>query len=378
MSNYIKITENEVLLLTEDVTDIEVEALKEKVLYQLQQEVSTRGNGAFRKGRAMKNSKILKRVAAAILIFGIATPTAVYAAEKWNLFDGLFRGQDTNPIEQYVEIVDMEQAVSENTENVQQPENSIYQMENDDYSIAVDSFVYSEATDYGIVQFTVTQKNADSSAWYNVAEWNELYRDWKVWDATEIFAGMGNKKLWFEVNGLNLENNRCFMKQIDARTTVCYLCFNDMESSSMADRNLKLSVKESKLVKHGEIDDLIWTQIMKLDVPMGESMPSYTWYDAKGEPALILTSVDFWLLDAPESAVCGNDVILKEVSVQKKDGSQYNIHSEKQKIIDWFYATQKEEGTWRNFAGVIDLEEVISFTADGKVFYVEDAVKSGF
>ena len=58
-----------------------------------------------------------------------------------------------------------------------------------------------------------------------------------------------------------------------------------------------------------------------------------------------------------------------------KDGSQYVVHSEKQKKIDWLYSTKKEAGIWRNFASVIDLEEVVSFTVDGKVFGVEDAVK---
>jgi hypothetical protein len=74
-------------------------------------------------------------------------------------------------------------------------------------------------------------------------------------------------------------------------------------------------------------------------------------------------------------SVFGNDIILSEIYVQMQDGSEYIIHSEEKKIIDWFYCTKKEEGIWRNFASVIDLEEVISFTVDGKVFYVKDAMK---
>ena len=58
-----------------------------------------------------------------------------------------------------------------------------------------------------------------------------------------------------------------------------------------------------------------------------------------------------------------------------KDGSTYVVQSEAQKTIDWFYSTKKETGIWRNFASVIDLKDVVSFTVDGKVFYVEDAVK---
>ena len=106
------------------------------------------------------------------------------------------------------------------------------------------------------------------------------------------------RKLWFEVNGLAHQNNRCFVKEIDEQTSVCYLCFNDMKSTSMAESILQLSVKESKMVK---------------------------------------------------------------------DGSSYHIHSEEKKIIDWFYDTAKEEGDWRNFANVIDLEELIF---RGFAFYI--------
>ena len=113
----------------------------------------------------------------------------------------------------------------------------------------------------------------------------------------------------------------------------------------------------------------------KLDIPLGESLPNYTWNNENGELALVLSSVDFWLNDAPESSVYGSDIILGEISVQMKDGSEYIVHSEEQKIIDWFYSTKKEDGIWRNFATVIDLEEVVSFTVDGKVFNVKDAVK---
>lgn len=354
MSKYIKLTEHEVLPVADRVSDAEVEVLKEKVILQMKEE------GAILK-KQMRNSKVLKRVAAAIVVLGIATPAGVYAG-KLGIFDGLFGNKDTAPIEQYVESADTELSGTK-----------IYKMENEDYAIVVDNFVFSEATDYGIVQFTVTDKNADGDEWYDVATWDEWYRDWNVWDATEIFAGLDSHKLWFEVNGLMSQNNRCFAKKIDEKTVQCYLCFNDMKNSYMADKSLQLSVKESKLADDEET--LSWTQIMKLDVPMGESLPSYTWYDEAGEVALVLTSVDFWLTDAPESSVSGSDIILKEVSVQRKDGGQYIVHSDEQKIIDWFYSTQKEDGIWRNFASVMDFEEVVSFTVDGKVFDVKDAVK---
>ncbi len=378
MNKYMKLTENEVLAVTEGVTDSEVEVLKEKVLQQLKEECHTMKRGNLLKKDTKKNSKMIKRVAVATLVLGITAPTAVYAAGKLGLFEGLFGDKDTTPIEQYVESINTEQAVTEEKEKVQRPENPIYQMENDDYSIAVDSFVFSEATDYGIVQFTVTEKNVDSADWYEVAQWDEVYRDWKVWDSTEIFAGFGDHKLWFEVKGLMSQNNCCFMKQIDEQTYLCYLCFNDMKSTSMADSILQLSVKESKIVQNGEKEELTWSSIMKMDIPMGESLPNYTWYDAEGKVALVLTSVDFWLIDAPESSVSGRDIILKEVSVQMKDSGEYIIHSDEQKIIDWFYSTQKEEGIWRDLATVIDLEEVVSFTVDGESFYVEDAVKTQF
>ena len=375
MSKYMKLTENEVLPVSEDVSDMELESLKERVLHQLQEEVGTVKRTNLVKQGTKKDAKIMKRIAAAAIILGITAPTAVYAAGKFGLFDGLFVDKDITPIEQYVESVNTEQAITEENEKVKRPENPIYQMENEDYVIKVDNFVFSEATDYGIVQFTLTEKKEDSNDWYEVAQWDPLYRDWKVWDATEIFAGLGDNKLWFEVNGLMHQNNRCFMTMIDEQTYLCYLCFNDMKSTSMADSVLKLNVKESKLVNYGEAEEVKWSSIMKLDIPIGESLPNYTWNNENGELALVLSSVDFWLNDAPESSVYGSDIILGEISVQMKDGSEYIVHSDEQKIIDWFYSTQKDEGIWRNFASVIDLEEVVSFTVDGKVFNVKDAVK---
>ena len=365
MSKYMKLTENEALPVAEDVSDMELESLKERVLHQLQEEVGTVKRTNLVKQGTKKDAKIMKRIAAAAIILGITAPTAVYAAGKFGLFDGLFGDKDITPIEQYVEMAD----------TVNRPANPIYQMENEDYVIKVDNFVFSEATDYGIVQFTLTEKKEDSNDWYEVAQWDPLYRDWKVWDATEIFAGMGDNKLWFEVNGLMHQNNRCFMTMIDEQTYLCYLCFNDMKSTSMADSVLKLNVKESKLVNYGEAEEVKWSSIMKLDIPMDESLPNYTWNNENGEPSLVLTSVDFWLNDAPESSVYGSDIILGEISAQMKDGSEYIVHSNEQKIIDWFYSTKKEDGIWRNFASVIDLEEVVSFTVDGKVFNVKDAVK---
>ena len=142
MSNYMKITETEVLSDTEHVKDCEVEALKEKVLLQMKQEEYQM------KSKNMNNGKMMKRVAAAIVVLGIAAPTGVYAAGKLGVFDGLFGDKDTAPIEQYVENVNTEKGEA----------SAVYQMETDDYIVAVDCFVYSEATDYGIVQFTLTDK----------------------------------------------------------------------------------------------------------------------------------------------------------------------------------------------------------------------------
>lgn len=395
-NKYMNITDNETLELGQEISDQEVELLKGCVLEQVQ--VSQNELGKWnagqkwidrdgeeqsvmeRKVKAMKRRNMITKVAVAALVVAVATPTAVYAAEKWNLFGGLFGGSDTTPIEPYVEssVVedpDLPAGVSGENELAQGLESSIYQMENEDYAIAVEKFVYSEATDYGIVQFTVTDKSNNASDWYEVATWADIYEDWDVIDIDEIFAGMGTGRLWFEINGLMHMDGNCYAEQIDEDTTVCYLTFNDMEGSNIGDRALKLSVKESTLVKHGDVEDLTWSQIMKLDVPVGESLPNYTWYDEEGNEDLVLTSVDFLLKDAPDASVSGVDVVLREVSVQFKDGSEYVIHSEKQKKINWLYSTSKDGGSWRSIAKVIDLEEVVSFTVDGKVFHVEDAVR---
>ncbi len=382
MIKYIKVVDEDVLELTENVSSEDVEYLKKQVLERMKEEVKSveggRNNKSEKRERIMKNN-IWRKVAVAAVIFAIATPTVAYAAEKWNLFGGLFEGSDTTPIEPYVESIVVEDSdvpgVSGEKELAQSMETPIYQMENEDYIIAVEKFVYSEATDYGIVQFAVTDKNNSNPNWYQVATWEGIYKDWDVVAIDEIFAGMEEGQMKFEVNGLMYMNGHCYAEQRDENTKVCYLTFNDMEGSEIAGRALKLSVKESKLVKHGDVEDLTWNSLTKLDVPVGESLPNYTWYDEDGNAALVLTSVDFLLKDAPEASICETDVILSEVSVQFKDGREYIVHSEEQKVIDWLYATSKEGGSWRGFAKVVDLDNVKSFTVDGKVFAIEDAVK---
>lgn len=383
-NKYMNIVDEDVLELEEDVEAEDVESLKLCVLEQMREE--QKKIKRFDKGKKekeaenMRNNSILRKVAVAAVAIAIATPTVVYASEKWNLFGGLFGGSDTTPIEPYVENIVTESANgSEETvigsETVQGTETPIYQMENDKYIISVEKFVYSEATDYGIVQFSVTDKSDADSNWYQVATWEGIYKDWDVIDIDEIFAGMEDGQMKFEVNGLMCMNGHCYAEQRDENTKVCYLAFNDMEGKEIAGRALKLSVKEAQLVKRGEVEDLLWNPLTKLDVPVGESLPNYTWYDKEGNVALVLTPVDFLLKDVSETSVSGMDVILREVSVQFKDGSEYIVHSEEKKTIDWLYATSKDGGSWRSFAKVVDLDNVKSFTADGKIFAIEDAVK---
>lgn len=383
-NKYINILDEDVLELEEDVEAEELESLKLCVLEQMREEekkIKRFDKGKKEKGEEnMRNNSILRKVAVAAVAIAIATPTVVYASEKWNLFGGLFGGSDTTPIEPYVESIVTESASgSEETvigsETVQGTETPIYHMENDKYIISVEKFVYSEATDYGIVQFSVTDKSDDDSNWYQVATWEGIYNDWDVIDIDEIFAGMEDGQMKFEVNGLMCMNGHCYAEQRDENTKVCYLAFNDMEGKEIGGRDLKLSVKEAQLVKRGEVEDLLWNPLTKLDVPVGESLPNYTWLDEDGNVELVLTPVDFLLKNVPETSVSGVDVILREVSVQFKDGSEYIVHSEEQKTIDWLYATSKEGGSWRSFAKVVDLDNVKSFTADGKVFAIEDAVK---
>lgn len=383
-NKYINILDEDVLELEEDVEAEELESLKLCVLEQMREEqkkIKRFDKGKKEKGAEnMRNNSILRKVAVAAVAIAIATPTVVYASEKWNLFGGLFGGSDTTPIEPYVESIVTESANgSEETvigsETVQGTETPIYHMENDKYIISVEKFVYSEATDYGIVQFSVTDKSDDDSNWYQVATWEGIYNDWDVIDIDEIFAGMEDGQMKFEVNGLMCMNGHCYAEQRDENTKVCYLAFNDMEGKEIGGRDLKLSVKEAQLVKRGEVEDLLWNPLTKLDVPVGESLPNYTWLDEEGNVELVLTPVDFLLKNVPETSVSGVDVILREVSVQFKDGSEYIVHSEKQKTIDWLYATSKDGGSWRSFAKVVDLDNVKSFTADGRIFAIEDAVK---
>ena len=288
------------------------------------------------------------RVAAAALAFVLLGGTSVYAAQRFNWFEGLFAESDVTLIDEYAET----------PESV--ADSGVYQGENEDWLVTVDQYMYNEATDYGIVQFTVVDKS-EKCDWYGIAEYHSFYSDWDMPAGQQIYGGT----LGFGLTE-SVYSNRVFISSQEGNKTVCQMTFSTFKDIDMKNRLPKLTVFEM-----GDGDP---RTIMKLDMPVGESIPSYCWRDADGEVRLLLSSVDFHLLDAPESSIHGSDIILCEVSVQMKDGSSYIVRSEAGKAEHIFYCTGREDGFWGCFDRAIDLENVVSFSADGETFHIEDAV----
>lgn len=316
------------------------------------------------KSRSSKYTWAIK-AAAAVMIFMFLGVTSVYAAEKLNIFGGLFGTSDTAPIEEYVETPD---SAAENTD-IQ----GIYTAENDIYSISVDQFMYSKATKYAVVQFTVVNKTGDGRKWCNTSEWNELYQDWEKYDAQEICIGALDEDdinyLRFRTaNGISSKDGRIYMQQLDENTAVCQMLINPFSPSRLGNGLPQLIVYES--------EGTDWNEIMRMDIPVGKSLPCYNWIDEEGNSRLMLSSVDYLLADAPESSISSytGEIITSEVSVQFKDGSSYTMLSDSQHIIHEFFGTLSERGLWSCFDRVINLDDVVSFTVDGEVFYTEDAV----
>ncbi len=65
------------------------------------------------------------------------------AAQRFNWFDGLLAESEITLIDEYAET----------PETI--ADNGVYQAENEDWLVTVEQFIYLEATDYGIVRFSV-------------------------------------------------------------------------------------------------------------------------------------------------------------------------------------------------------------------------------
>ncbi len=302
------------------------------------------------------------KAAAAVMVFLILGATSVFAAEKLNIFGGLFGSSDTSSVEEYVATTDPA-AQDRDAEGV-------YTAENETWSVSVEQFMYNKATKYAVVQFTVVNKTGDGRRWFNTAEWNELYEDWEKTDATQIFIGKDDiDYLWFRAeNGLNLEAGRVYMQQLNENTFSCQLLVNPCRPGAAGNGLPRLIVCESE-------GEGVWNEILRMDIPVGESLPCLRWEDENGGTRLLLSAVDFLIADAPECSINEiGEIIPREISVQFSDGSEAVILSESAHILHEFYGKLSEKGLWSCFDRVIDLENVVSFTFDGEVFYTNDAV----
>lgn len=323
----------------------------------------------------------LGQAAAAAIAVVFLTGGAVYAGAKFNFFENVFGRADTAPIKQYVEVA------SEQGEGV-------YHKETDVYAVSVDYFMYSDETDSGILQFTVKNKTGDGRKWYKELDHSKKYEQWyKNW---EWYEGKQNlveivdredeqESLLFQVIGLEEQHSEVYLdkSKSDENTAVCQMVFNDFGRTDFSCTPIQLSVSSSHVVRKKNCFEV--KDVMKLDIPKRKSLPAYVWRD-KGHRELVLSNFSYFLTlqGAPAETIvksAGDEPVIdsSEVSIQMKDGSEYIIHSKKEKKINWLYGTNNtvetinDRGQWHGFANILDLEQVESFTVDGKVFMTKDA-----
>lgn len=357
---YIDITDEEAIDMTEELDKQKKERLKENVLLKMSEEREKQKDN-IKKNLFSTRYKSLKLAVIFIAII-VIIPTGSYAMTKLNVFEYFFN--NTKEEKRYV-------AEADNSINKKK-----YQDENDVLKVKANRFVYSKNTNSGILQFTIINKTKDNRKLFEEVKVNSFYKDWKMGmrNMTEIvtIADSENYQLYFDVKGLKFMDNRIYLDKTKSTKNkkVCTMIFNDFEKNDFEKANLQLNIYDS--------NDDFNKPILSVNIPKAKSLPSYVWKDKKGNDRLILTSMDYLLKDPPKSSIDKGtgEVILSEISINFKSKDKYIVYSEEKKINNVFYATAGDNGDWYAFVNAIDLKDVESFTADGKTFYIKDAVKN--
>ena len=306
-----------------------------------------------------KTHKPTKAVAAVVIALSISG-SAVFAAEKTNLFGNLFGETNTAPVESYVN----DTGADENTK-------ASYEYQGAEYEVQIDKVVRSAATHSGIMQFTVNRVSGKGEPWYTLTGGVLLEYDYWTMETrnlqeinptdTDVWLGMG-----LESSGQENPDWRIYLEKdaSDDETQVFYMVFNVMDSEE-EDSALSLVFKELDGTKDSKIE------LANIAVPESESIPSLTWSNEDGEQQLALTSYDMVITNQGASDV---EPEYDEISVQMKDGSTYVIESKTQQVKNEFYS---EYGTdnkvWIGFDHILDLEQVESVTINDTVFAITDA-----
>ena len=328
--------------------------------FWLNQNILKRADRQEKGVRIMKQRTYKARKVVATLVIALSiSGTAVFAAEKINLFGNLFGKTNTAPVESYVSDTGAD-------ENLK----ASYHYQGAEYEVQINKVVRSATTHSGIMQFTVNRVSGKGEPWYILT--GEVLPEYDYWTMatrnlqeinptdTDVWLTMG-----LESFGQQVPDWRIYL-ETDASnddTQVFYMVFNVMDSEQT---NAALSLIFTELDSNKDSK----TKLANIAIPDSESIPSLTWENEKGEQQLALTSYDMVITNQGNSDV---EPEYDEISVQMKDGSTYVIDSKEQLVKNEFYS---EYGTnndlWIGFDHILDLEQVESVTINNTVFAVED------
>ena len=375
------------------------EELNQTILQKAKEYESMRQSDQKRNDRKHHSGRMVKAAAVigAILLVG---GSGAYAAERLNLFGGLFGGADESSVKEYIASTGADDSVSVDKEEMADNANVIDTTTNTDtadmenatqassyegvdeqegYKVTVNQHMYNKETGSGVLQFTVEDLTGEGRQWYEVAGISETYDDWEVGlrEQTEIYTGIeeGKQYIDFKISGLSLEDNRTYIntKESTDNKKVCQIIYNDFEENDLS-QDLALMVRTHTTENDISSDGVMIT----LQIPKAESLPCYVWENADPYNRVVLSNYCY-LLDAPginsDSYEHQNELTNQsEVYVTMKDGTQYYILSDENKIDNECYGAENQNDTqWHSFFNLLNLDVVESFTIDGVTFHAKDA-----
>lgn len=376
--------------------EVPKEKLNQTILQKAKEYESMRQSDQKGNDRKNHSGRMVKAAAVigAILLVG---GSGAYAAERLNLFGGLFGGADESSVKEYIASTDADDAASVdkektnhaidtttnadtvNGENADQALSYEGMDEKEGYKVTVNQHMYNKETGSGVLQFTVEDLTGEGRQWYETAGISETYDDWEVGlsDQTEIYTGVeeGKQYIDFKIRGLLLEDNRTYIntKESTDNKKVCQIIYNDFEKNDLS-QDLELMVRTHTTENDISSDGVMMT----LQIPKAESLPCYVWENADPYNRVVLSNYCY-LLDAPginsNSYEHQNELTNQsEVYVTMKDGTKYWILSNENKIDNECYGAENQNDTqWHSFFNLLNLDMVESFTIDGVTLHAEDA-----
>ena len=241
--------------------------------FWLNQNILKRADRQERGAKTMKKRTYRPTKAVAALVIALSiSGSAVFAAEKTNLFGNLFGETNMGPVESYVN----DTGANENTK-------ASYHYQGAEYEVQIDKVVRSAATHSGIMQFTVNRVSGKGEPWYILT--GDVLPEYDYWTMetrnlqeinptdTDIWLTVG-----LESSGQEAPDWRIYLEKdaSDDETQVFYMVFNVI-GAEQEDASLSLIFKELDGTKDSK------TELVNITVPESESIPSLTWKNENSE-----------------------------------------------------------------------------------------------